>query len=65
MVLKPSSCMRQMTVAKSAVRLVLPAHRPAVIVADVSNPNLHPRMAEAAGVRQGIRNLCTSPRHRR
>jgi len=32
--------MRQMTVAKSAVRLVLPAHRPAVMVADVSKPNL-------------------------
>ena len=43
MVLKPSSRIRHMTVAKSAVKLVLPAHRPAVMVADVSNPNLQAR----------------------
>ncbi len=37
--LKPKSLLRQTTVLKSCVRLLLPAHSPATIVADVSKPN--------------------------
>ena len=37
--LKPSSLKRQTTVLKSCVRLVLPAHSPATMVAEVSKPN--------------------------
>ena len=37
--LKPRSLKRQTTVLKSCVRLLLPAHSPATMVAEVSKPN--------------------------
>ena len=56
--LKPKSLMRHTTVLKSCVRLLLPAHSPATIVAEVSNPNqFRPCSIQRIHISQGCHAL--------